>query len=133
VPTAILQKPAKLTDEEYASIKRHPGDGERLLRQIGGFPEDVRALVLDHHERLDGSGYPNGKRAEAISLPARIMATCDVFDALVSPRVYRDAWPIERALTLLRAETGTSFDARCVEALERVVTVGERDVLADAA
>jgi putative nucleotidyltransferase with HDIG domain len=133
VPTAILRKPAKLTDEEYASIKRHPGDGERLLRQIGGFPEDVRALVLDHHERLDGSGYPNGKRAEAISLPARIMATCDVFDALVSPRVYRDAWPVERALTLLRAETGTSFDARCVEALERVVTVGERDVLADAA
>ena len=132
VPTEILQKPAKLTDDEFASIKRHPGDGERLLRTLGGFPDDVRALVLDHHERLDGTGYPNGKRGGEISLPARIMATCDVFDALVSPRVYRDAWPVERALSLLRSETGTSFDERCVAALERVVA-GAQPGLAAAA
>ena len=121
VPAEILQKPARLTDAEYARIKRHPRDGERILRGLGGFPDDVRALVLDHHERLDGSGYPERKRAEAISLSARIMATCDVFDALVSPRVYREAWPAARALELLRAESGTAFDPRCGAALERVI------------
>ncbi len=120
-PDAVLLKPAKLSDDEYATIKRHPTDGERLLRSLGGFGRGVRELVLDHHERLDGGGYPAGKRGAAIGLPARIMATCDVYDALVSPRVYRAAWPTERALALLREESGTSFDPVVVVALAALV------------
>jgi HD-GYP domain-containing protein (c-di-GMP phosphodiesterase class II) len=77
--------------------------------------------VLDHHERLDGSGYPRGLGAPDLDLETRIMAVCDVFDALLSKRVYREAWTLEDALALLRRESGTSFDSACVEALERVL------------
>ena len=117
----VLGKPARLTDDEYSTIKRHPADGERLLRSLGGFGAGVRELVLDHHERLDGRGYPAGKAGDEIGLPARIMATCDVYDALVSPRVYREAWPAARALALLRDESGTAFDPGVVEALAALV------------
>jgi HD-GYP domain-containing protein (c-di-GMP phosphodiesterase class II) len=77
--------------------------------------------VLDHHERLDGSGYPRGVHADDLDLATRILAVCDVYDALVSKRVYRPAWAQDDALALLREESETAFDARCVEALERVV------------
>jgi len=77
--------------------------------------------VLDHHERLDGSGYPRGLGAGDLDLATRILAVCDVYDALVSRRAYRPAWSREQALTLLRDESGVGFDARCVEALERIV------------
>ena len=80
--------------------------------------------MRDHHERLDGSGYPYGLPAHQLGLEARIVAVCDVYDALVSPRVYRDAWPASRALDLLRDQAGTSFSRECVAALERVL---ERD------
>ena len=65
VPLEILNKPGKLTDDEFAAIKRHPGDGRKLLEELGGFPEAVRGLVSDHHERLDGSGYPRGLKRRA--------------------------------------------------------------------
>jgi HD-GYP domain-containing protein (c-di-GMP phosphodiesterase class II) len=81
----------------------------------------VRRLVLDHHERLDGSGYPRGLAGPAMSLDARILAVCDVYDALISTRVYRDAWSHERAIDLLREESGTKFDRRCVAALEQAL------------
>src|SRR5262249_10449074 len=68
VPLEILNKPGKLTDEEFAVIKRHPSDGRRLLEELGGFPEAVRGLVSDHHERLDGSGYPRGLTADEMSI-----------------------------------------------------------------
>jgi HD-GYP domain-containing protein (c-di-GMP phosphodiesterase class II) len=82
----------------------------------------VLALVNDHHERLDGSGYPRGLADGEISLEAQILAVCDVYDALISPRVYREAWPHERAIALLRQGAGLQFEPRCVEALERVLT-----------
>ena len=66
VPLEILNKPGKLTDEEFATIKRHPGDGRKLLEELGGFPEAVRGLVSDHHERLDGSGYPRGLKRRGL-------------------------------------------------------------------
>ena len=97
MPLEILNKPGKLTDEEFATIKRHPGDGRKLLEELGGFPEAVRGLVSDHHERLDGCGYPRGLNAEQMSIETRILAVCDVYDALVSDRVYRAAWTPERA------------------------------------
>jgi putative nucleotidyltransferase with HDIG domain len=122
VPLEILGKPGPLDDEEFAEIRRHPDAGRRLLEELGGFPEAVRHLVSDHHERLDGTGYPRGLQGCDLSLATRILAACDVYDALVSDRVYRPAWPAERALALLREESGTGYDARVVEALERIVT-----------
>jgi putative nucleotidyltransferase with HDIG domain len=121
VPLEILRKPAGLTDEEYAAIKRHPEVGRRLLEELGGFSPTVRDLVSDHHERLDGRGYPRGLTEEELPLHTRILTVCDVYDALVSDRVYRAAWTPERAFELLRDETGSAFDGRCVEALATVV------------
>jgi len=121
VPDEILKKPGSLTDDEFGVIKRHPEWGHHLLGELGDFAPDVRRLVLDHHERLDGSGYPRGLTQAQLDLETRILAVCDVYDALISPRVYRDAWTQERALGLLREGAGALFDARCVAALERVV------------
>jgi HD-GYP domain-containing protein (c-di-GMP phosphodiesterase class II) len=121
VPTAILQKPSSLTDEEFAVVKRHPEWGWRLLQELGGFSKLACRLVLDHHERSDGSGYPRGLTANEVDLETRILAVCDVFDALMSERVYREAWSRADALALLQRDAGTVFDARCVEALQRVL------------
>jgi len=123
VPDAVLTKPGPLTDEEFAVIRRHPLDGDALLGSLGGFPAGVRAVVRGHHERLDGSGYPDGLRGDALALETRIMAVCDVYDALVTRRVYRDAWSHGDAMALLERESGTGFDPRCVEALRRVLDV----------
>jgi putative nucleotidyltransferase with HDIG domain len=120
VPDAILKKPANLDPDEFEVIKRHPEYGFRMLRELG-FGESIRRLVLDHHERLDGTGYPRKLGGPAISLDARILAVCDVYDALISNRVYREAWTHERAIALLHDEAGTKLDRRCVSALERVL------------
>jgi putative nucleotidyltransferase with HDIG domain len=117
----ILRKPAKLADAEYAEVKRHPEAGVKLLRELGGFPGDVLSLVGEHHERLDGAGYPAGLTADDLAIGPRILAACDVYDALVSDRVYSKAWSTDRALGLLREQAGTAFDPRCVEALAGVV------------
>jgi putative nucleotidyltransferase with HDIG domain len=121
VPTGILRKPGRLGDHEFAEIKRHPEAGVRLLRELGGFPPEVLGLVAEHHERLDGSGYPANLTHRELGPGSRILAVCDVYDALVSDRVYREAWAPERALALLREEAGTGFDPACVEGLARLV------------
>jgi HD-GYP domain-containing protein (c-di-GMP phosphodiesterase class II) len=124
VPDAILCKPGPLDDEEFAVIRRHPADGDELLADLG-FAARIRRMVRGHHERLDGSGYPDALTGGCLDLETRILAVADVYDALVSPRVYRDAWPAQRALALLRSEAGTGFDERCVAALERLLAPGE--------
>ena len=121
MPDAILKKPGPLDDVEYATVKEHAERGYRLLTELGGFSEGVRDLVRDHHERLDGQGYPRGLTVDKLTLDARILAVCDVYDALISKRVYRDAWSEQNAIDYLRGEAGTAFDERCVEALARVV------------
>jgi hypothetical protein len=121
LPDAILKKPGPLTDAEYADVQTHPAAGSALLARLGGFSPEVRAIVRGHHERLDGCGYPDGLAGADVALDVRILAVCDVYDALLSARVYRPAWDHDRALALLRREAGTAFDPRCVEALARVV------------
>jgi putative nucleotidyltransferase with HDIG domain len=123
LPASILQKPGPLDDDEFNAVKEHPEHGRELLSELGGFDENVKRLVLDHHERLDGTGYPRGIRGGELDLATRILAVCDVYDALVSDRVYRPAWTCEQALDLLRNEAGIAFDARCVAALEQVLDV----------
>jgi HD-GYP domain-containing protein (c-di-GMP phosphodiesterase class II) len=121
VPDEILKKPGSLEPGEYAVIQRHPENGKSLLRELGGFADGVLRLVHDHHERLDGTGYPRGLREAELDLDTRILAVCDVYDALISTRVYRAAWSAEKALSLLFEQAGSAFDNRCVEALARVL------------
>jgi HD-GYP domain-containing protein (c-di-GMP phosphodiesterase class II) len=118
VPSAILTKPGPLDDEEMAVVQLHAQWGDELLAELG-YPEHVRRVVRGHHERLDGSGYPDALSGEQLDLPTRILAVADVYDALVSDRVYRPAWEPQRALALLQEGAGVEFDARCVAALER--------------
>jgi HD-GYP domain-containing protein (c-di-GMP phosphodiesterase class II) len=122
VPDAILQKPGPLDDDEFEQIRLHPQRGSELLTELGGFDESVRRLVLDHHERLDGHGYPRGLHEGQLDLETRILAVCDVYDALVSPRVYRPAWSVDQAVAKLREEGGSAFDPDCVDAL--IATLG---------
>jgi HD-GYP domain-containing protein (c-di-GMP phosphodiesterase class II) len=123
VPNEILNKPGRLTDAEFAEIRRHPGAGRELLNELGGFPPLVLDLVESHHERLDGDGYPNHVAAAELDLAVRILTVADVYDALTADRVYREAWPSERALTLLADEAGRAFDPECVAALREIVAV----------
>ena len=120
VPVVILRKPGALTPEEFHVIKQHPERGQQLVAQLG-FAPDIQRLVLDHHERVDGSGYPRGIDGGALDLETRILAVCDVYDALVSTRVYRDAWTHGQAIAHLGTEARSQFDQRCVAALERVL------------
>jgi putative nucleotidyltransferase with HDIG domain len=121
VPDEVLKKPGPLTDREFEVVKRHVHSGAALLRELGGFPRIVQGLVRGHHERLDGSGYPDAERGDETPLDVRILAVCDVYDALRTTRVYREAWSHERAMALLRDGAGKVFDARCVAALGRVL------------
>lgn len=124
VPDAILGKAGPLTPGEFAVIKRHPGDGEALLTHIGGFAEEL-PLVRGHHERLDGSGYPDGLRGDELSLEVRILGVCDVYDALTSERVYRRAFGQAQALAILDQGRGSVFDSGVLDALSRVAGVAD--------
>ena len=109
VPDAILRKPSKLTEEEYAVIKKHPEYGWAVLRAVPGF-ERVSLFVLHHHEAFDGKGYPAGLRGDEIPIGSRIVSVMDSFDAMVSSRPYRKGLPVEEAIRRLEADTGKQFD-----------------------
>lgn len=120
IPDAVLMKPGKLEEDEMAVMRRHPRIGYELLAGSQNRFIQVGALIaLRHHERYDGSGYPDGLAGEAIPLEARIVAVADVFDALISPRPYKEAWTIDAALAWLYAQRGRLFDPHCVDALMR--------------
>jgi HD-GYP domain-containing protein (c-di-GMP phosphodiesterase class II) len=127
VPERILNKPGRLTDEEFAVIKTHPRKGADLLAHLGGFEREL-PIVLWHHERFGGGGYPDGIAGQAIPLEARIMTVCDVYDALISRRAYREPWSHERAMAQIVSETATTFDPACVDALAAVLGTDEQSV-----
>ncbi len=113
VPDAILRKPGKLTDGEFEQMKEHTCIGARILEGSGIAMLDLaREIALHHHEKWDGSGYPDGLSGEAIPLSARIVAVCDVYDALVSDRVYRRAMTEAQALAIMTEGQGSHFDPR---------------------
>jgi diguanylate cyclase (GGDEF)-like protein/putative nucleotidyltransferase with HDIG domain len=116
VPENIILKPGPLTDDEYEKIKIHPVVGADILERVK-FPYPVAPIVLAHHERWDGAGYPNGLSGETIPLGARLLAVADAFDALISARHHRSAVSVDDALKHLEAESGRAFDPKIVSLL----------------
>lgn len=117
VPDDILLKPGPLTDDERHEMQRHAQRGFRMLDGSSSrLLKLASQIALTHHERWDGQGYPQGLAGEAIPLPGRIVAVADVFDALTSARVYKPAWPLERARRHIEENAGTHFDPACVSA-----------------
>ena len=118
----VLNKPGKLTDEEYEIMKTHTTYGQKIMEKAistvegENYLKEARNMAAYHHERWDGKGYPEGLHGEVIPLSARIMAVADVFDALTSPRVYKPAFSLEEALSMIQEGSGTQFDPKCVEA-----------------
>jgi putative two-component system response regulator len=116
IPDGILRKPGAFTPEERAIMQTHTEIGAQLLAK-GRSPmlRMAHTIALTHHERWDGSGYPKGLAGEQIPLVGRICAICDVFDALLSERPYKQPWPLERVLEELRDQSGQHFDPELVE------------------
>ena len=114
IPDSILQKPAKLTDEEYSLMKKHPEYGWAVLRHVPGM-ERASLVILHHHESYDCKGYPAGLKGEEIPIGSRIVCVIDAFDAMVSSRPYREGMPFEEAERRLLAARGTQFDPEVVD------------------
>jgi diguanylate cyclase (GGDEF)-like protein/putative nucleotidyltransferase with HDIG domain len=129
VPDAILLKPAVLTDDEWALMQRHSDEGARIIDRLG-FLNDAVPAIRHHHERFDGTGYPDGLVGEEIPLGARIIHVADALDSMLTTRIYRAARPALDAMEELKRAAGTQFCPRCVGAVERVLPP---DILEDEA
>ena len=126
VPDAVLLKPGKLTKEEFEEIKQHPVDGEKILASYAPFKE-MLPIVRQHHERYNGSGYPDGLIGDEISLGARITAVADCFDAMISNRVYRKGLSFEVTMEQIVEGKETQFDGQIVEVLLRLIEKNGRE------
>ncbi len=122
IPDNILLKPGRLTPEEFEIIKTHTTAGYEIL-----YGSEIPLLnlsaeiALTHHEKYNGKGYPKGLKGEEIPISGRIVAVADVFDALTSKRPYKEPWPIEKAINLLKGERGEHFDPQCIDAFFNVL------------
>ena len=120
VSNQILDKAGKLDEEEWQSVRQHPAQSRTILSQIAAF-EDLARVAGDHHERLDGKGYPCGIAGDAICLETRIITAADIFDALTAERPYRGPLPVSKAFEIMRGDIGTAIDGKCFAALERAM------------
>ncbi len=118
----ILKKPAKLTEEEFQNVKKHSMLGYRMLENLKNTPfvKMAKEVVLSHHERYDGTGYPDQKSGEEIPLSARIVALCDVYDALRETRVYKENFSHEKSVEIIKGSSKKQFDPVIIEAFEKV-------------
>ena len=116
----ILLKPGALTDDERRQMQEHPAIGHAILtdQHASELTTLAAEIALTHHEKWDGSGYPSGLRGEQIPLSGRIVAICDVYDALRMPRPYKAPWPIEKAQAFIREQSGKHFDPELVSLVE---------------
>jgi putative nucleotidyltransferase with HDIG domain len=123
IPDAILDKPGKLTDEEFVLIQSHVDEGLRMLKNVPGISDVVRQVVAEHHERMDGSGYPNKLAGKQISLYGQMAAIVDVYDAITSEKVYNRGMPATQALKKLLEWSKNHFDPQLVQAFIRSVGI----------
>jgi len=130
VPAEILSKPGSLTDIQFGLVKTHPKTGYEILKGIE-FPWDIARIVLQHHERIDGSGYPQGLLGEDILLEAKVLGVADVVEAMTSHRPYRPALGVAKALDELSSKKGILYDARVVEAFEKAIKAGNLELEKD--
>jgi putative two-component system response regulator len=132
IPDRVLLKPGKLTPEEMNIMRSHTTIGGDILAG-SRFPvlQLARQIAISHHERWDGTGYPQGLSGESIPVAARITALADVFDALTHARPYKEAWPIERAIDTIKQESGCHFDPMLVSAFLSVVGANSLQKLAE--
>ena len=127
IPDAILQKPGKLTPDEWEIMKTHASVGATIIGEDNSsLLKIARTIALCHHEKWDGSGYPNGLAGEAIPIEARIVAIADVFDALTSTRPYKKSWSIDDATAYIKEESGKHFDPDLVQAFIQVLPAIEK-------
>lgn len=125
IPDSILNKPGRLTPEERAVIERHPASGHGMGKLLG-LMQDELDMIRHHHERYDGTGYPDRLKGAGIPLLARILAVADVYDAVTSLRAYRKAWSHEQAMALIQEGSGTQFDPVCADAWGRLMSTSPR-------
>jgi putative nucleotidyltransferase with HDIG domain len=128
IPDEILLKPTSLTDEEWQLMRSHSDEGARMVEGVG-FVDQAAPAIRHHHERFDGSGYPDGLAGDGIPLAARVIHLADALDSMLTTRVYRPGRPARDALGEVRRETGTQFCPVCVSALVRLVARGELEEL----
>jgi HD-GYP domain-containing protein (c-di-GMP phosphodiesterase class II) len=125
VPSSILNKPGPLDEEEWRIMRQHPEWGDRLAEKLH-LPDVVRSVVRHHHERWDGSGYPDGLGERAIPLVARMLCVVDVYDALTTERSYRHALTRDEALSVMQTESGSTLDPSIYRTFRRVMMGDER-------
>lgn len=124
IPDSVLLKPGKLTDSEFELMKKHTVIGASILSNANSrLLKLAEQIALNHHEKWDGSGYPGGLKGEEIPLPARAVAVCDVFDALVSERPYKRSWPLQEAVNYLKEQSGKHFDPAMVDLFVELLPV----------
>lgn len=128
VPDEILNKPGRLTDDEYLAIQRHTEAGDEILRSVDSLTP-AAPFVRSHHERLDGNGYPDGRAGNEIPLEARVIAVCDAYDAMAHTRQYRTGMGHERAVAILREHAGSQWDPTVVEALISTLSSSDDDLV----
>ncbi|KAF2955047.1 HD domain-containing phosphohydrolase [Marinitoga sp. 38H-ov] len=121
IPDEILNKPSKLTEEEYKIIQSHTIIGAELLAEIDFLSKNIPLGALEHHEKLDGSGYPYQKKGSEISEFGKILAAADIFDALTAKRVYKEPWPKEKVFEMLKNDCPIKFDCEIINALEKSI------------
>jgi len=131
IPDAVLLKPGRLSEEEWETMRSHTVVAVEMLEPLGFLPKITLNVVRYHHERWDGSGYPEGLSGAQIPLEARIFAVADIFDALVSKRPYKSAWPIERAAEEIKKEAGRALDPRVVRVFLEALASRELPILAE--
>jgi HD-GYP domain-containing protein (c-di-GMP phosphodiesterase class II) len=122
----VLLKPSGLTGDEWGMMRSHAEEGARIIGRLG-FLADAVPAIRHHHERYDGSGYPDGLKGEEIPLGARIIHVADALDSMLTTRVYRAARPAAAALAELEGGAGTQFCPKCVAALERILPVEDEE------
>ena len=119
IPEEVLKKPSKLTNEEFELVKKHPGDGAAMIRDTPY--ADIADIVEQHHERVNGRGYPFGLKGDEILVEAKIIGVCDTFDAMTEDRAYRTAFSAEYAMAEINSLSGVQYDEEVVKAFKQVL------------